>query len=91
MNGDGFLEVAVTTRSGQLLVYGTSGPADGDIQWLSQRHDPKNTGNYSTALLRQQGPTSLEGKEPFHPGLVENENWDSDKPIGESGVMQATI
>ncbi len=56
--GDGYLEVAVTTRDGRLYMYNTTGPANGNVQWSSQRHDPKNTGNFHTALPRQAGPDS---------------------------------
>lgn len=56
MDGDGYLEVAATTREGYLFVWRTDGPADGNIQWSSFAHDQRNTGNYSTPLSQQPGP-----------------------------------
>jgi len=56
VDGDGYLEVAVTTREGDLFVWDTPGPADGNIQWSSFAHDPRNTGNYGSRLPEQEGP-----------------------------------
>ncbi|MCZ7584051.1 MAG: redoxin family protein [Deltaproteobacteria bacterium] len=56
MDGDGYLEVAVGTREGHLFVWNTTGRADGEIQWSSYAHDPRNTGNWATPLPAQNGP-----------------------------------
>ena len=56
VDGDGYLEVAVTTREGDLFVWDTLGPADGNVQWSSFAHDPRNTGNYGSPLPEQEGP-----------------------------------
>ena len=62
MDGDGLLEVAIMTREGYLFVWNTLGPADGDVQWSSYAHDPRNTGNYHTPLSPQAGPAQRAAK-----------------------------
>ncbi len=61
IDGDGYLEVVTTTREGWLFAWDTEGPADGDVEWQSMRHDAQNTGNYETPLPSQAGPEIAEG------------------------------
>jgi hypothetical protein len=49
IDGDGLLEMAAVTRAGYLFVYELEGPADGNVQWPTFRHDAANTGNFHTA------------------------------------------
>jgi hypothetical protein len=64
IDGDGWLEVVVSTREGHLFAWHTKGPADQDIGWASIHHDPQNTGNYETPLVKQQGPERAEEEIP---------------------------
>jgi MYXO-CTERM domain-containing protein len=52
MDGDGLLEVAVTTRMGFLFAWKTKGSVNGRIDWESFHHDNQNTGNYHTVLTQ---------------------------------------
>jgi hypothetical protein len=56
IDGDGYVDVVVTTREGRLFAWRTKGPADQDIGWASIHHDPQNTGNAGTPLMKQVGP-----------------------------------
>ena len=56
VDGDGYVDVVVTTREGWLFVWGTSGSAAQEIEWASMHHDPQNTGNYHHPLVTQAGP-----------------------------------
>ena len=50
LDGDGTLEVVVTTRNGWVFAWHTSGSTDGTIAWASQHHDNRNTGSLTTDL-----------------------------------------
>jgi len=50
VDGDGKLELAVTTRAGYLFLFDTDGSADGSTPWPEYRHDSYNTGNYNAPL-----------------------------------------
>ena len=63
VDGDGFLDIAVTTREGWLFVWGTEGRADQKIEWASLHHDAQNTGNYHHPLSTQEGPKVEEPEE----------------------------
>ncbi len=56
VDGDGYLDLAVSTREGMVFVWTTLGRADQTVQWQSQFHDPQNTGNYEMPLTVQAGP-----------------------------------
>ncbi len=56
IDGDGWLDVVVTTREGYVFAWGTRGRADQRVQWQSQFHDARNTGNYHEPLPVQEGP-----------------------------------
>ena len=60
IDGDGLLEVVVSTREGRLFAWHTSGHADQAVGWASIHHDPQNTGNAETPLLAQAGPPVTE-------------------------------
>ena len=60
VDGDGYVDVAVTTREGSLFVWGTKGRADQTVEWASMHHDPQNTGNYHHPLATQAGPVAPE-------------------------------
>ncbi len=62
MDGDGLLDIAVTTREGWLFVWGTLGRADQAIEWASIHHDAQNTGNYHHPIPTQAGPVSEEDR-----------------------------
>ncbi|MFK7929105.1 MAG: FG-GAP-like repeat-containing protein [Myxococcota bacterium] len=61
IDGDGFLDVVMATRDGLVFAWRTEGPADGAIPWPSARHDAMNTGNLSTLLPEQDGPSGCGG------------------------------
>jgi hypothetical protein len=61
IDGDGYVEVVVSTREGNLFAWHTRGRADQDIGWAGIHHDPQNTGNATTPLARQAGPTDADG------------------------------
>ena len=48
LDGDGDVEVVVTTREGWLYAWEMLGTVDGNDQWWSIRHDEWNTGRYGT-------------------------------------------
>ena len=48
LDGDGDVEVVVTTREGWLYAWETPGTAAGNDQWWSIKHDEWNTGRYGT-------------------------------------------
>jgi hypothetical protein len=50
LDGDGTLELVVTTRAGWLYAWRTSGRVTGNVQWPTYRHDNSNTGNWGTPL-----------------------------------------
>ncbi|MFN7145429.1 MAG: hypothetical protein ACK4YP_16770, partial [Myxococcota bacterium] len=60
IDGDGYVEVVVSTREGRVFAWHTKGHADQDIGWASIHHDPQNTGNHATPLVKQAGPPSVE-------------------------------
>ena len=66
IDGDGYLNVVVTTREGTVFVWETKGRADQKIEWASIHHDPQNTGNYHHPIDSQDGPPELE--EPIEQG-----------------------
>jgi hypothetical protein len=47
-NGDGLMDLAVTTREGDLLVWKTQGAACQTREWPKYQHDLHNSGNYAT-------------------------------------------
>jgi len=59
IDGDGYLDVVVTTREGYLFAWSTAGAADGVVEWASLHHDPANTGNYETPMAAQAGPEDV--------------------------------
>ena len=61
IDGDGWLDMAVTTREGWIFVWGTQGRADQELEWASIHHDAQNTGNYQSPLPVQAGPADTEG------------------------------
>jgi hypothetical protein len=63
LDGDGALEVAVSTRNGWLYVWRTGGKSDGMIQWESFHHDNRNTGSFEVPL--EQGDRSRRAAEPM--------------------------
>ncbi len=63
VDGDGFLEAALTTRQGWIHVWRTQGKADQKGIWPSPRHDPQNTGNVTTPLVAQAGPPAIDDDE----------------------------
>ncbi|NOY25073.1 MAG: S8 family serine peptidase [Oligoflexia bacterium] len=56
IDGDGLVDVVVTTRAGIVWAWSTQGRADQVVQWQSEFHDARNTGNYEVALPVQAGP-----------------------------------
>lgn len=64
VDGDGWLDVVVGTREGQLFVWRTRGRADQAIQWASVHHDAQNTGNAHWPIPSQAGPPA----DPEAPG-----------------------
>ncbi|MBM76461.1 MAG: hypothetical protein CMK59_13730 [Proteobacteria bacterium] len=56
LDGDGYLDVAGTTREGWLFVWETQGRADQKIEWASLHHDAQNTGNYQHPIPLLAGP-----------------------------------
>lgn len=93
LDGDGSLEVAITTRSGWLYVWHTAGRSDGVVQWESYHHDARNTGDYSAPLtqgtLKRAGATPLEidaeGKCVLP--VVENDGGTDGGSGGDGGVV----
>jgi hypothetical protein len=61
VDGDGWLDVATTTREGYLFVWRTEGRADQVLEWAGPFHDPANSGNYETPLPSQPGPVLVDG------------------------------
>jgi hypothetical protein len=59
VNGDGYLDIAVTTREGWLFIWSTKGRADQRVEWSGQHHDPQNTSNYHHPLPTQLGPVDV--------------------------------
>jgi hypothetical protein len=47
---DGYLEVVVGTRDGNLYAWRTRGVAWGEVQWPTFHHDNRSTGNFHTPL-----------------------------------------
>lgn len=60
IDGDGYLDVVVTTRQGYLWAWSTRGRADQVVQWQSIHHDARNTGSYETPLPVQAGPAGID-------------------------------
>lgn len=56
IDGDGYLDVVVTSRNGYLWAWKTKGRADQKVQWESYHHDLRNTGNAATATIVRAGP-----------------------------------
>ncbi len=50
LDGDGDLEVSVSTREGTLWAWSTSGRSAGRVDWASFHHDDRNTGNVETPI-----------------------------------------
>ncbi len=54
MDGDGLLEVVITSREGSLFVWDTPGPVEVGgkpaVLWQKFHHDARNTGNVHTAI-----------------------------------------
>ncbi|MCB9777500.1 MAG: S8 family serine peptidase [Alphaproteobacteria bacterium] len=67
VDGDGYVDVVVTSREGKVWVWSTRGHADQQIQWQSQFHDSRNTGNYETPLPTQEGPDIDTGDVAINP------------------------
>ena len=59
IDGDGYVEVVVTTREGQIFAWRTQGQADQEIQWASLHHDAANTSNTRTVIPKQLGPEEI--------------------------------
>ena len=60
IDGDGLLDVVITTREGWLFAWTTNGHADDGVEWASAFHDAANTGNFHTPLPIQEGPPDVE-------------------------------
>ena len=56
IDGDGYLDVVVSTREGWLHAWTTAGHADQTIEWASLHHDKGNTGDHSLVIPAQVGP-----------------------------------
>ena len=61
IDGDGYLDVVVNTRNGELFAWKTKGKVCNNgkpatIQWQSYRHDMYNSGNYSMPLPKIHCP-----------------------------------
>jgi hypothetical protein len=56
IDGDGYHDVALTTRDGRLFAWKTRGSASVPPQWAAAHHDAANTGNYDVPLPVQAGP-----------------------------------
>ncbi len=66
VDGDGDLEVAVTTREGNSFMWDTGRPAcGGNDEWWTSRHDEWNTGAYGTDTRPPGSPTDLAGSSSF--------------------------
>lgn len=63
VDGDGLLEVALTTRHGYMFLWDTDGPADGATPWPEYRHDNHNTGNFEEPL--SNGGAALRAATPL--------------------------
>jgi FG-GAP repeat len=50
LDGDGKLELVVSTRNGWLYAWHVAGSAKGRIDWAGFHHDNQNTGNFATKL-----------------------------------------
>jgi hypothetical protein len=50
VDGDGTLDVVTATREGYLFAWHTKGSSNGVVQWESNHHDNRNTGNYDVPL-----------------------------------------
>jgi MYXO-CTERM domain-containing protein len=61
VDGDGYLDVAITTRDGNLFVWCTRGHADDTPEWAGTYHDAANTGFLGTPLPAQIGPPETGG------------------------------
>ncbi|MEM1029864.1 MAG: FG-GAP-like repeat-containing protein [Myxococcota bacterium] len=71
VDGDGLLEVAVTTRSGWLYVWDTPGSADGVVPWPSKHHDLRNTGNAETRERNAEPTTAPRAAVPLTAALCD--------------------
>lgn len=60
VDDDGLLEVAITTREGDLWVWDTLAPADSRRAWWSQHHDEWNTGNHDLDTLAPAAAVNVE-------------------------------
>jgi hypothetical protein len=63
IDGDGYLDIVTSTRQGYVFAWTTDGPADQPVQWRSQFHDARNTGNFETPLVTQAGPPPVDSGE----------------------------
>ncbi len=57
IDGDGLLEIVVTTRAGYMFAWNTTAPVDTTQSWPEYRHDNHNTGNYEMPLSNGGTPT----------------------------------
>ena len=76
IDGDGYVDVVISTREGWLFAWSTEGHADQKIEWASLFHDAQNTGNYHTALPTQEGPLDEEDV-PKESGCCKDKSSDS--------------
>ncbi len=85
IDGDGYVEVVVSTREGRIFAWHTRGPADQDIGWAGIHHDPQNTGNHETPLVKQAGPPPIEDEDGK--GCCEGQSAASLVWLGPPGVL----
>lgn len=83
IDGDGWLDVVVTSREGWVWAWSTDGRADQAVQWQSQFHDARNTGNYEEPLPVQAGPADVPGGGGYEGGC----GCGKDKDAGAAGLL----
>ena len=102
LDGDGYLDVVTVTREGWLFAWHGKGRADQKIEWESYHHDPRNSGNYGTALAVRHGPVAAPApKGGCHCGSTGLESWlglfaglallgrNRSRPLGRSSTKPA--
>jgi len=100
LDGDGTLELVVTTRAGWLYAWRTSGRVTGNVQWPTYRHDNSNTRNWGTPLpfgtrRVMDAPAITCAPRPPADGGVTTDgsvpSGDSGLPDGGTAPMDATL